>query len=241
MPDHNDAADSGHRAGRKRARPRIFGAVFIGVLLLTVGVTLFGADLFRSDHPGIAQGQLTTSAELASSTVRVLPTPSLETAQVEDGEPTVVPASGRGTELFDSLPQQIGSFVLTDISATGIAGALEHYSGEYAVAVVDDGEVVPGNSSVKLTVSRWGTEAEATAQAERGRRAIIAASKVPTEIPVQARPRSGRAYGVAEAGNLTILWTDFTTTGTFSGGEEDVQELFKEFSLGAAIADQPDW
>lgn len=231
MADHNDAADLDYRVGRTKRPLRSFGVIAVVGLFLVGGFTVFAPGVFTPDQAPTAEQSPTEGADRDTSTLRLLPAPSAEPLNEREGEPTAVPASGRGTELFDSLPQQIGSFVLVQIAATETSGALEYYSGTYT-NVDEQGDAVPGEASVKLTVSRWGTEAEAMARAEQNRQSVVAEAQSATEVPVQSRTQDGLAYGVAADEDMTILWSDFTTAGSISGAPDDVKNIFDDFSLG---------
>lgn len=235
VADLNEATDSEPHGVRNRRSGRTFAAITVLVLLLIGGVTFFAPSLFTADQVATARQLPDAKNAPEAAALRLLPAPKSQAAPDREGEPTAVPASGRGTELLDSLPQQVGSFALVQIVAEDETTALEHYSGVYA-NFDDDGDVVVGQGAVQLTVSRWGTEAEATAKAEQNKQSLVAKSSTPAEVPTSARTDSSTAYAIADGDSLTILWSDFTTAGTISGAPEDVQELFSEFSLGAGPA-----
>lgn len=230
MADHERSVepdDPRRGAGRNRRTGRFSAALTVGLFLLTGGIGLAVSGVFAHDQRATAQQHPDAEVERPTTTLRLLPTPA--DPEREDS-PITAPASGRGTELFDSLPQRVGTFALVKITATGASGALEQYSGLYAT-VDDTGEAVAGQESVKLTVSRWGTEAEADDRVRQKRQYVVEKTQSGAEEVVLSGAEDGNIYTIADGEDLTILWSDFTTVGSVSGTSADVQQLFDEFSL----------
>lgn len=238
MADHEEAVEPGEPgepgeiAGRYRRTGSFFAAITVGVLLLVGGIGVLVSGVLSQEHRATAQPHPDAEAERPATALRLLPAlPTLAESEHEDS-PITVPASGRGTELFDSLPQRVGPFALIQISAMDTTGALEQYAGLYAV-VDDNGEAVADQENVKLTVSRWGTESEANDRARQKRQSVAEASESDAEEVVRSGAEGGNFYAVANGTDLTILWSDFTTVGSVSGAPGDVRKLFDEFSLGS--------
>lgn len=234
MADHEDAVDPGEPgeiAGHHRRTGRLVVVITVGVFLLVGGFGIFGSGIFSQGERATAQQHLDAEAQRPGTALRLLPVlPTAADPERED-DPTTVRASGRGTELFDSLPHRAGPFTLTQITALNTTDALEQYSGLYAV-VDENGAAVADQESVQLTVSRWGTESEADDRARQRRQSVAEKTQSVAEEVVQPGADSGSLYAVADGADLTILWSDFTTVGSVSGTPGDVRELFDEFSLG---------
>lgn len=238
MADHEQAVepgepgDPGEMPGRYRRAGSLFAAITVGVVLLVGGIGIFVSAVFSQEHRATAQPHPDAEAERPATALRLQPALPTPADPEREHSPVKVPASGRGTELFDSLPQRVGSFALIQITATASTGALEQYAGLYAV-VDDNGEAVADQESVKLTVSRWGTESEASDRARQKRQSVAETSESVAEEVVRSGSAGGDVYAVADGADLTILWSDFTTVGSVSGTPGDVRKVFDEFSLGS--------
>lgn len=208
------------------------GGVFVlggGVWLLQPGAS--GPEAADSAAYAAAEGTRGT-ATLRLST----PSPDSQEPAHDDGEPTELPAAGRGTELFDSLPQQVGPFVLVEVAFQHLDDrALESYSVAYA-RVDEQGEAVPSVGDVRLTLGRWATEAEARGQMERMTQALPEQSREVVDLDIPPRLASGATFAFADDDDdeLTILWSSFTTAGSVTGAAADVHLLFDEFTLGTS-------
>lgn len=221
-----------------RRRPaRVIAALVAGVLVLGGGVWLLQPE---SSGPDGADSAAFVASEgtRGTATLRLstLSPASQEPADGE-GEPTELPAAGRGTELFDSLPQQVGPYVLVEVAFHHLDdGALESYSAIYA-SVDEQGEAVRSASDIALTLGRWATEAEARNQVERVAQALSGRSREVADIDIPSRLATGATFAFADDdddGELTILWSSFTTAGSVTGAAADVQVLFDEFALGTS-------